>query len=49
MLAEQKFAEAKRESTLIAQFIADPTNAYSQWLSAVVREGELQANQQRNP
>lgn len=49
MLAEQKFAEAKREGTLIAQFIADPTNAYSQWLSAVVREGELQAKQQGTP
>jgi hypothetical protein len=49
MLAEQKFAEAKREGTLITQFIADPTNAYSQWLSAVVREGELQAKQQGKP
>jgi len=49
MLAEQKFADAKREGKLITEFIADPTNAYSQWLSAVVREGELQAKQQEKP
>jgi hypothetical protein len=49
MLAEQKFADAKREGKLIAEFIADPTNPYSQWLSAVVREGELQAQQQGKP
>lgn len=46
LLAQQKYAEAKREGQLIAEFIADPTHEYNQWLSAVVREGELQAHKE---
>lgn len=43
LLAEEKYDDAKREGKLISEFIADPANEYSQWLSAVVREGELRS------
>lgn len=43
LLAEQKYDEAKREGKMISEFIADSSHEYSQWLSAVVREGELRA------
>jgi hypothetical protein len=41
LLSEQKYGELKREGQLIAEYITDPASDYSQWLSAVVREGEL--------
>lgn len=49
LLAERRYADAKRESQLIAEYVADPATPYGQWLSAVVREGELQAKQGAKP
>ncbi|MET0342857.1 MAG: hypothetical protein ABW252_17760 [Polyangiales bacterium] len=49
LLAEQRYADAKRESQIISEYVADPSAPYSQWLSAVVREGELQAKRGAKP
>lgn len=46
LLAERKYADAKREGQLITEYVADPAHQYRQWLSIVVREGELHARKE---
>jgi hypothetical protein len=47
LISEQNYGELKREGQMIAEYVSDSSSEYSQWLSAVVREGELKTRKEQ--
>lgn len=41
LLSEERYDAARREGQLLTELVPDRTHPYGQWLSAVIRQGEL--------
>jgi hypothetical protein len=47
-IAQEKYAELRREVLLAAEFVQDPAHPYAHWLSALARETEVRAQARGN-